>query len=704
MDDLFLHGLPLPTNGTKFDAVVVDGNLTLTATGINKYYSLNDTAVLTLPAFSACPRGSMIVAMGAGNLHTVMSATGDSGIYYNGNPSVTSIALEMNDWVMLVQNGSQWEVFASGNKNLSATDTATKLKNLSTKIGRLYAGYLDQTQTVSTDMPTFAAGFNEVNQYHEAYYRCLGHFNLNQSDLGGSGFVHIQMNVDGNWYSDGNQKLDLYFANRGSFDYWWTLENNWVSLGDSSNDFPALRAYGVPGSSGTMTDGIVWLWLYIPQSYARITWNYLECGQFTILDSTYGTPTGTVLFDSTLPSKYPPMSSRIGSSSLNSDGYRYNKSYFGQTVGAITAVKDDGTGIPKAIDISKFAFFEPNQTTKTFDYNGGLFRQKTPTHTYMSLDAAPTATVGGRMPDFFSVKVNSNNMLVLQGNYNHIINGSVSHRPLNASGITALTFTTPASNQTDQYFLTAKSASDSDIEFVLRNDGNGFCDGAWTGGGADYAEYFEWKDGNPNNEDRRGWSVVIDGNHIRQAQSGEVPFGVISANPCVVGDAGWNIWKGKYLLDDFGSYVTESAEYWEWVIEKPITETVTKRVATGETTTVNVAQDDGSDKTISVPVYETKTVDEVIAVEREKVGYFFDQVPSDVTAPSDKTISTRTRKKLNPAYDPTEEYIPRSERKEWALVGFLGKLRVLNTQVVNPKWIKLTTISDKVDLYLVAAG
>jgi hypothetical protein len=456
MDDLFLHGLPLPTNGTKFDAVVVDGNLTLTATGINKYYSLNDTAVLTLPAFSACPRGSMIVAMGAGNLHTVMSATGDSGIYYNGNPSVTSISLEMNDWVMLVQNGGQWEVFASGNKSQTATDVSTRFKKLSVHTGRLYSGYLDQTQKFVIDDPGFAAGFCEVSAYHEPYYRCLGHFNMNQANMGGYGFVHISMAVDGNWYSDGNQKLDLYFANRGAFDYWWTLENNWGALGDSNNNFPALRAYGVPGSSGNMSDGVVWLWLYVPQAYACISWNFLECRQFTILDSNYGTPTGNVLFDSTMPSLYPPIASHIRSAALTTDGYKYNKHFFGKTLGLIGSVKDDGTGIAKADEVSRVGFFDTNQTTKTFDYKGGIYRQKQGSVAKIELlviDAAPTATVGGTAPDRFGVKVNGYSMLNMGGDYNHTINGDLLLVPLNTAGATALTISSAAWNITEESFM-----------------------------------------------------------------------------------------------------------------------------------------------------------------------------------------------------------------------------------------------------------
>jgi len=109
-------------------------------------------------------------------------------------------------------------------------------------------------------------------------------------------------------------------------------------------------------------------------------------------------------------------------------------------------------------------------------------------------------------------------------------------------------------------FYSAQSNDGGDVEFRLRGDGEGFADGAWTGGGADYAEYFEWSDSNPDEEDRRGISVVLDGDKIREAQIGEDPIGVISGNPSVVGDSAWNKWSGKYLRDEYGTYILEDYE------------------------------------------------------------------------------------------------------------------------------------------------
>jgi hypothetical protein len=99
----------------------------------------------------------------------------------------------------------------------------------------------------------------------------------------------------------------------------------------------------------------------------------------------------------------------------------------------------------------------------------------------------------------------------------------------------------------------------ADTEFNLRGDGNALADGSWSGGGADYAEYFEWVDGNPNNEDRRGYSVSLIEDKIKIAEDGDIIIGVISANPSVVGNHAANKWDKKYLKDQFNSYIRDES-------------------------------------------------------------------------------------------------------------------------------------------------
>ena len=203
--------------------------------------------------------------------------------------------------------------------------------------------------------------------------------------------------------------------------------------------------------------------------------------------------------------------------------------------------------------------------------------------------------------------------------------------------------------------------SASDAEFTFFGDGNAFADGSWTGGGADYAEMFEWTDGNLNEEDRRGFTVVLDGKMIRPAVDGEEPIGVISGNPTVVGDSAWNKWSEKYLKDDFGTYIREEHVVYEWT--------------------------DSNNKFHS---YESINIPEGIII------------PEDAVVKTHDDNGVRfTHRKLNPEYDPTLEYIPRKDRKEWDAVGLMGKLRIRKGQPVGSRWIKLCDISKNVEEWLI---
>ena len=75
-------------------------------------------------------------------------------------------------------------------------------------------------------------------------------------------------------------------------------------------------------------------------------------------------------------------------------------------------------------------------------------------------------------------------------------------------------------------------------------------------GSADYAELFEWDDGNTNSADRRGFFVsLVNGNKIEIGNANIV--GIVSARPVILGDAAALGWHGRYILDDFGAPVQE---------------------------------------------------------------------------------------------------------------------------------------------------
>ena len=151
--------------------------------------------------------------------------------------------------------------------------------------------------------------------------------------------------------------------------------------------------------------------------------------------------------------------------------------------------------------------------------------------------------------------------------------------------------------------------------FRVDYSGNGYFYKAVSGTGADYAEMWEWQDGNPNSADRVGYFVAFDGDKIRFANENDDlrKVGIISGKPAVIGDNFADDWQGMYLQDIYGRNITEHKSY--------------------------DAEYDAEGNLI----HEAYEADEFI---------------------------------LNPDYNPDEKYIPRQQRKEWDAVGTHGKLVV----------------------------
>jgi hypothetical protein len=108
---------------------------------------------------------------------------------------------------------------------------------------------------------------------------------------------------------------------------------------------------------------------------------------------------------------------------------------------------------------------------------------------------------------------------------------------------------------------------------VLQNSNNNTSDQSGDGGlmtygplkpGAnyinDFSEYFEWFDGNPNNEDRVGYMVQLNGEKIEFADSFEKCIGIISVTSAFVGNSCSLEWHGRYLKDDFGRIICEEID------------------------------------------------------------------------------------------------------------------------------------------------
>ena len=159
----------------------------------------------------------------------------------------------------------------------------------------------------------------------------------------------------------------------------------------------------------------------------------------------------------------------------------------------------------------------------------------------------------------------------------------------------------------------------------------------------DFAEYFEWSDGNPSNEDRIGHTVSADGltGKIKIAEEGETVIGVISGTACFVGGGQAFSWQGRFKHDEWGREVFEQLK----------------------------------DENGNLIYADAETRSQIVKTER---------------------IETEE-------YDPSLEnsYVPRELRKEWDIVGLVGQIRVRKTAVIPSNWVKLKEIDSVKDLYLV---
>ena len=206
---------------------------------------------------------------------------------------------------------------------------------------------------------------------------------------------------------------------------------------------------------------------------------------------------------------------------------------------------------------------------------------------------------------------------------------------------------------------------------------------------------FEWSDGNSDNEDRRGYSVVLtDGNKIRKATSDDKStdiIGIVSASPMVVGDTQSMKWQDKYLKDDFGNYIYESYTTTEWTDPAVFEDIKIEAVLDKEGNEVEPAK-----------------IEKSLLKDEKKHSYETDKIPSDVTVPKDAVVSDKNadgvelkRRKLNPEYDDTKTYIPRDERQEWDAIGMVGKLRMRSGQPTGDRWIKMRDVASGVEEWLV---
>lgn len=195
------------------------------------------------------------------------------------------------------------------------------------------------------------------------------------------------------------------------------------------------------------------------------------------------------------------------------------------------------------------------------------------------------------------------------------------------------------------------------------NAGKFYADDSVVGTPADYAEFFEWADGNPNGEKRFGYAVsLVDGGKI--SIGNEKLLGIISSNPGFIGDGGEFNWSNKYQLDEWGLKKMEL--YYTVDIQIEESEKLTSKT---------IWIDSEWNQYLSEPKNDL-----------QKAQYLI----SEKHTLTEEQISSKKPEKvylLSENYNPDIPYIPRSERKEYAVVGLLGKLRVRTSEQITSKFV-----------------
>ena len=194
----------------------------------------------------------------------------------------------------------------------------------------------------------------------------------------------------------------------------------------------------------------------------------------------------------------------------------------------------------------------------------------------------------------------------------------------------------------DDYFRIRQNGNSENKKFEFRPDtGNAGAQNDWQDDQFDFAEMFEWSDGNPDNEDRIGNTVAVDGltGKIKIAESGDTVIGVVSGTAAFTANCAGLNWHGAYLRDEWGRLELEL-----------------------------VKDADGN------------------------------QLYND---PDNGNVRPKVSLKPNPDWDKSKSYHRREDRKEWDKIGIIGQCYVRKTAVIPSSWIKLKEIDSTKDFYLI---
>jgi hypothetical protein len=158
---------------------------------------------------------------------------------------------------------------------------------------------------------------------------------------------------------------------------------------------------------------------------------------------------------------------------------------------------------------------------------------------------------------------------------------------------------------------------------------------------ADYGEYFEWEDGNVNSEDRRGLFVTLLNGKITLAKEGDFLLGIVTETSGVIGNSQELHWQGAIMKDKFDQPIKVYDEIYD------------------------------------LKTFLTKLGILITGLSNDEL---FNILNSNTTAYNEFYDPNRVKPLIlqtNPNYDGSKPYVPRSKRKEWACIGLLGCLAII---------------------------
>ena len=255
-----------------------------------------------------------------------------------------------------------------------------------------------------------------------------------------------------------------------------------------------------------------------------------------------------------------------------------------------------------------------------------------------------------------------------------------------------------------------KNEDNADGVINIDCNGTAYIDATWNDNSWDYAELFEWKEhlaSDNSVKDLYGMSVVLDGNQVRVAESGEEDkiLGVVRPKGTTAAHGDGLKWQGKYIQNVWGEYEEEGYIQVNWQeflpngnVEYrhayPKDEIPQYRLKEG------VGRDKGS---------HTKEENFELNKDGEKIPVVVPSTEEEKTAANyiertthKSTGETLARRKYSDGYDPSIPYIRRQDRlKEWVLIGLLGQVPVRDTAVIPSHWVKQKNLESGIDKYYI---